>query len=38
MLKVLGPVPALLFEGREVVFYYTRNQQVVEFLIDPNHL
>lgn len=38
MLKVLGPVPALLFEGKEVVFYYTRNQQVIEFLIDPNHL
>lgn len=38
MLKVLGPVPALLFEAKEVVFYYTRNQQVVEFLIDPIHL
>jgi methylmalonyl-CoA/ethylmalonyl-CoA epimerase len=38
MLKVLGPLPALLFEGKEVVFYYTRNQQVVEFLIDPYHL
>jgi methylmalonyl-CoA/ethylmalonyl-CoA epimerase len=38
MIKVLGPVPAILFEGKEVVFYYTRNQQVVEFLIDPNHL
>jgi hypothetical protein len=36
MIKVLGPVPAILFGGLEVVFYYSRNQQVVEFLIDPN--
>jgi len=37
MLKVLGPLPAVLFGGLEVVFFYSRNQQVVEFLIDPNH-
>lgn len=36
MLKVLGPVPAVLFDNKDVVFYYSRNQQVVEFLIDPN--
>ncbi len=36
LLKVLGPVPAILFGGINVVFYYTRNQQVIEFLIDPN--
>jgi methylmalonyl-CoA/ethylmalonyl-CoA epimerase len=36
MLKVLGPVPAILFDGKDVVFYYSRNKQVVEFLIDPN--
>ena len=36
MLKVLGPIPAVLFAGLEVVFYYTRNQQIVEFIIDPN--
>jgi methylmalonyl-CoA/ethylmalonyl-CoA epimerase len=35
MLKVLGPVPAILFDGKDVVFFYSRNQQVVEFLIDP---
>jgi hypothetical protein len=37
MIKVLGPLPAVLFGGLEVVFYYSRNQQVVEFLIDPNY-
>lgn len=37
MIKVLGPLPAVLFGGLEVVFYYSRNQQVVEFLIDRNH-
>jgi methylmalonyl-CoA/ethylmalonyl-CoA epimerase len=34
MLKVLGPIPALLFEGRHVCFYYNRNEQIVEFLIN----
>lgn len=33
MLKVLGPVPAVLFGGRQVVFAYSRNKEVVEFLI-----
>jgi len=34
MIKVLGPVPALLFDMREVVFYFTKNSQIVEFLIN----
>jgi methylmalonyl-CoA/ethylmalonyl-CoA epimerase len=34
MLKILGPIPALLFEGRQIYFYYTKNKQVVEFLIN----
>jgi len=33
MVKVLGPVPALLFGGRQVLFAYSRNKDVVEFLI-----
>lgn len=37
MLKVLGPIKAVLFGGLDVVFYYSRNQQIVEFLIDSNH-
>src|SRR5689334_16906484 len=28
LLPVLGPVPALLFEGKQVVFYFTRNKQI----------
>jgi methylmalonyl-CoA/ethylmalonyl-CoA epimerase len=34
LISVLSPVPALLFNGKRVTFYYTRNRQVVEFLID----
>ena len=34
MLKVLGPIPALLFEGRQICFYYTKNKQIVEFVIN----
>lgn len=33
LLEVLAPVPALLFENHYVTFYYTRNRQIVEFLI-----
>ncbi len=31
-IKVLGPVPAVLFNNREVVFYLTRSGQLIEFL------
>lgn len=34
MILVLGPVPALLFEGRQICFYYNKNRQVVEFLLN----
>ena len=34
MLKVLDPIPAVLFEGRSVCFYYTKNRQLIEFLIN----
>ena len=34
MPKVLGPVPAVLFGDRTVCFYYTRNEQLVEYLIN----
>lgn len=33
MIKVLGPVPAVLFGGRQVLFAYSRNKEIVEFLI-----
>ncbi len=33
LIPVLGPVKALLFEGKSVVFYYNRNRQIIEFLI-----
>jgi hypothetical protein len=33
--KVLDPIPAKLFDNNLVVFYYNRNRQIVEFLINP---
>lgn len=33
MILVKGPIPAILFDNREVWFYYSRNKQVVEFVI-----
>lgn len=33
LIKVLGPVPAILFDNRPVYFYYTRNKNIVEFII-----
>ncbi len=33
MVKVLGPIPALLFDGLQICFYYNKNKQIVEFLI-----
>lgn len=32
-IKVLGPVPAILFDNKEVVFYLNRFGQLTEFLI-----
>src|SRR5688572_6140344 len=34
MIKVLGPIPALLFENRNIYFYYNRNKQIVEFVLN----
>ena len=33
LILVKGPVPAVLFDNRLVWFYYSRNKQVVEFLL-----
>jgi hypothetical protein len=32
--QVMAPVPAVLFNNKLVAFYYSRNRQVVEFLIE----
>jgi hypothetical protein len=29
-----GPLQAILFEGKEVYFYYTKNKTIIEFLIN----
>jgi hypothetical protein len=36
LIPILNPVPALLFEGKLVAFYYTRNKTIIEFLIQNN--
>jgi len=33
LIEILGPVPAILFDNKKVAFYYGRNRQVIEFLI-----
>jgi methylmalonyl-CoA/ethylmalonyl-CoA epimerase len=33
LILVKGPLPAILFDNREVWFYYSRNKQIVEFVI-----
>jgi methylmalonyl-CoA/ethylmalonyl-CoA epimerase len=33
MIMIKGPIPAVLFDNREVWFYYSKNKQVVEFVI-----
>ena len=33
LILVKGPLPAILFNNREVWFYYTRNKQIVEFVL-----
>lgn len=32
MIRILGPVPAAAFGGRQVAFYYGRNKEILEFL------
>jgi len=33
MIKVFGPVPAVLFDGKSVLFAFSKNREVVEFLV-----
>ena len=33
LIKVKGPIPAILFDGRVVWFFYSRNKQIVEFVL-----
>jgi len=33
LILVKGPLPAILFDNREVWFYYSRNKQIVEFVL-----
>ena len=33
LIKIKGPLPAILFDNREVWFYFNRNKQIVEFVI-----
>lgn len=34
MLEIMKPVPAILFGNKFVTFYYTKERQIVEFLVD----
>ena len=34
LIPILKPVPALLFNGKYVTFYYTRNKQIIEFILN----
>lgn len=36
LIQILKPVPALLFESKLVTFFYSRNKQIIEFLIAEN--
>lgn len=33
LIAIKGPLPAILFDNREVWFYFSRNRQIVEFVI-----
>jgi len=32
-IKIRGPIPAIIFDNHDVYFYYTKNKQIIEFLI-----
>ncbi|MBL7933733.1 MAG: VOC family protein [Bacteroidia bacterium] len=34
LIEVLKPVPAILFDNKLVCFYYSRNKELIEFLIE----
>jgi hypothetical protein len=36
LLPILEPVPAVLFNGKLVAFFYSRNKAIIEFLISTN--
>ena len=36
--KIYGPVKAILFDTKQVTFGYTRNREIVEFLILQRHI
>lgn len=33
MVKIMGPVPAVVFNNRQVVFYITKDRELVEFIL-----
>jgi hypothetical protein len=33
LIPILGLIPAVLFQGNDVAFFYTRNKMIIEFLI-----
>src|SRR5689334_2318088 len=33
--RIRGPMPAVLFDGKQVLFAMTRQREIVEFLVDP---
>lgn len=36
LIPILGPIPAKLFDDKMVMFFYTRNKMIIEFLIKGN--
>jgi hypothetical protein len=36
MLKVQALMPAFMFEGKHICFYYTKNEQIVEFILSQS--
>lgn len=34
LLKFKGPIPAALFNGKFVYFYFSRNKQIIEFILN----
>jgi len=34
LIEILKPVPALLFDNKRITFYFSRNKQIIEFLIN----
>jgi len=32
-LKILGPIKAVLFQNKDIIFFYTKNKEIIEFLV-----